>query len=450
MCECSNRPCFTVLCEKVLANTGDRGSVPRSSKRSLLPALLGEGEQATADPPEPSSPPKKSRLNSDGRSQDPRMPLQLTDSQLADQVGMTHDLGHVAMSHAGQNALLGAESIVSRAPCMPTWYGPSGDDRGTDSVMGSGTAARDAAMGCGLWDQQMSKSELGRMHPESDLSDSASPDSELTAGQCPVAAYPQAHMAVPALSQAHIPEAAMHQGHLRPSALFQGHLQEEALHMHACPGQVPHNAMPVPEFWEGRNGQQLQQQLLFGSVHPGMLQPVYAQHAQQQGGHLQWPTKPATAQMNIQAYQAYKAEPDSQAAADTAAGGWPMPDHLVIPSLQNAQQQQQQLRQTAVRSLNTKDYHAADTAPAAYERHHSEWESSPHASNSATESESDGDFDEQIMFEPTEASSEAVGDEWLEHDVPQMQLMSREVDADRGHKDLLHRHQLKAFKNRAA
>ncbi|KAL0025097.1 hypothetical protein WJX79_009040 [Trebouxia sp. C0005] len=100
------------------------GITPRSSKRSLLPDLLGEDEQATISPPEPSSPPKKSRLNKDGRCRDPRRPLSQSDLQLPAQAAMTQDMGHVTMSHTGQHTLLGAESIVSRAPAKAAWYNP--------------------------------------------------------------------------------------------------------------------------------------------------------------------------------------------------------------------------------------------------------------------------------------------------------------------------------------
>jgi len=330
------------------------GITPRSSKRSLLPDLLGEGEQATTSPPEPSSPPKKSRLNKDGRCRDPRMPLWQSDPQLPTQAAMTQDMGHVTMSHAGQHALLGAESIVSRAPHRAAWYGPG--------------------------------------------------------------------------------ESAVHQRHSEASALPQAYAR-----------QFPSIPPAAAHYWQG-HGEQLQQQpLQFGSYQPSMVMPVYTQHAQQQS-QPGWTADACTAQMRQCEAQA---RPDYQAEADAAAGGWPMPDHLVIPSLQvpQQQQQQQQVRQPTVKDFNSADFHAAD-AVSADDEGHDHWQSiasaSSRASDTETDDDSSGDVDEQNMFEPSEPLSKAGN--WVEDDVPQVQLMSRDVRNDHGHKDLLHQHQLKIFK----
>jgi len=320
------------------------GITPRSSKRSLLPDLLGEGEQATTSPPEPSSPPKKSRLNKDGRCRDPRMPLWQSEPQLPDQAAMTQDMGHVTMG------LLGAESIVSRAPQRAAWYGPG--------------------------------------------------------------------------------ESAIHQKHGEASALPQDYAR-----------QFPSIPPAVEHFWQG-HGEQLQQQpLQFGSYQPSMVMPVYAQHAQQQG-QPGWTADACTAQMRQCEAQA---GPDYQAEADAAAGGWPMPDHLVIPSLQ-VPQQQQQVRQPTVKDFNSADFHTADDVSA--DEGHDHWQSIVPASSTASDTRADvdssGDVDEQIMFEPSRMPSKAGS--WMENDVPQVQLMSRDARNDDAYKDLLHQHQLKIFK----
>lgn len=325
------------------------GITPRSSKRSLLPDLLGEGEQATTSPPEPSSPPKKSRLNKDSRCRDPRMPLWQSGPQLPTQAAMTRDMGHATMG------LLGAESIVSRAPQRAAWYSPG--------------------------------------------------------------------------------ESAIHQGHGEASALPQAYAR-----------QFPSIPPVTDHYWQG-HGEQLQQQpLQFGSYQPSMVMPVYTQHAQQQR-QPGWTADACTAQMCQCEAQG---GPDYQAEADAAAGGWPMPDHLVIPSLQ-VPQQQQQVRQPTAKDFNSADFHTAGVV-SADDDGHDDWQSIASASSRTpdTETDNDGsdDVDEQNMFEPSEPPSKAGN--WVEDDAPQVQLMSRDVRNDHGHKDLLHQHQLKIFKKDAA
>ncbi|KAL0023610.1 hypothetical protein WJX77_006925 [Trebouxia sp. C0004] len=275
------------------------GITPRSSKRSLLPDLLGEGEQATTSPPEPSSPPKKSRLNKDVRCHDPRLPLWQSDSRLPDQAAMSHDMGHVPMSHAGQHALLGAESIVSRTPIEAAFYSPS--------------------------------------------------------------------------------ESAVHQRHSEASALPQAYVR-----------QFPSIPPAAEQYWQGPE-------------------------------------------------------------ADAAAGGWPMPDHLVIPSLHVSQQQQQQVQQPTVKDFDSADFHAADAVSA--DDGHVHWQSLASASSRTSDTETDVDssvgVDEQIMFEPARVPTPqecSKANDWVENDVPQVQLMSRDAKNDYGHKDLLHQHQLKISK----
>ncbi|DBA95811.1 TPA: Cyclin-dependent kinase-like 3 [Trebouxia sp. C0004] len=332
------------------------GITPRSSKRSLLPDLLGEGEQATTSPPEPSSPPKKSRLNKDVRCHDPRLPLWQSDSRLPDQAAMSHDMGHVPMSHAGQHALLGAESIVSRTPIEAAFYSPS--------------------------------------------------------------------------------ESAVHQRHSEASALPQAYVR-----------QFPSIPPAAEQYWQGP-GEQLQQQpLQCASYQPSMVMPVYIQHAQQQG-QPGWIADACTAQMHqceAQAKANYRAE------ADAAAGGWPMPDHLVIPSLHVSQQQQQQVQQPTVKDFDSADFHAADAVSA--DDGHVHWQSLASASSRTSDTETDVDssvgVDEQIMFEPARVPTPqecSKANDWVENDVPQVQLMSRDAKNDYGHKDLLHQHQLKISK----
>ena len=325
----------------------DAGITPRSSKRSLLPDLLGEGEQATTSPPEPSSPPKKSRLNKDGRCRDPRMPLWRLDPQLPTQAAMTQDMGHVTVG------LLGAESIVSRAPQRAAWYGP---------------------------------------------------------GEC-----------------------AIHLGHGEASALPQDYAR-----------QFPSIPPAVEHHWQGHDEQLQQQPLQFGSYQPSLVMPKYAQHAQQQG-QPGWTADACTAQMRECEAQA---GPDYLAEADAAAGGWPMPDNLVIPSLQvTHQQQQQQVCQPTVKDFNYADFHAAD-AVSADDDGHGHWQSIASASRRTSDTETDDDssgyVDEQNMCEPSRMLSKAGNR--VENDVPQVQLMSRDVRSDHGHKDLLCQHQLKIFK----
>ena len=257
---------------------------------------------------------------------------------------MTQDMGHVTVG------LLGAESIVSRAPQRAAWYGPGGS--------------------------------------------------------------------------------AIHLGHGEASALPQDYAR-----------QFPSITPAVEHHWQG-HGEQLQQQpLKFGSYQPSMVMPVYAQHAQQQG-QPGWTADACTAQMHQCEAQA---QPDYQAEADAEAGGWPMADHLVIPSLQ-VPQQQQQVRQPTVKDFNSADFHAADAVSA--DEGHDDWQSIVSASSRTSDTEtahaSNGDLDEQNMFETSEPPSNAGNR--VEDDVPQVQLMSRDVRNDHGHKDLLHQHQLKIFK----
>ncbi|DBA72902.1 TPA: hypothetical protein ACH3X2_009863 [Trebouxia sp. C0005] len=304
------------------------GITPRSSKRSLLPDLLGEDEQATISPPEPSSPPKKSRLNKDGRCRDPRRPLSQSDLQLPAQAAMTQDMGHVTMSHTGQHTLLGAESIVSRAPAKAAWYNPC--------------------------------------------------------------------------------ESAVHQRQSGASALPQAYAR-----------QLPSVPSAAEHYWQGQ-GEQLQQQpLQIGSYQPSMVMPVHAQHAQQPG----WTADDCTTQVCQCEAQA---GPDPQAEADAAAGGWPMPDHLVIPSQQVSQQQHQ------IRQPTFKDFHAADAVSADGDGHDN-WQSTASASSRTSDTETDvdsnGDMDEQIAFAPARMPSKA-GD-GVEIAIPQVQLMSR--DGRNGH-----------------
>ena len=283
------------------------------------------------------------------------MPLWQSEPHLPDQAAVTQGMGHVTMG------LLGAESIVSRAPQRAAWYGPG--------------------------------------------------------------------------------EFAIHQGRSEASALPQDYAR-----------QFPSIPPAVEHFWQG-HGEQLQQQpLQFGSYQPSMVIPIYAQHAQQQR-QPGWTADACTVQVRqceAQATLNYQAE------ADTAAGGWPMPDHLVIPSLQVPQQQQQKVCLPTVKDFNSADFHAAD-AVSADDDGHDHWQSTASASSRTSDTETDnassgdvdeqnmfGDVDEQNMFEPSEAPSKAGN--WVEDDVPQVQLMSRDVRNDHGHKDLLHQHQLKIFK----
>ena len=417
---------------------GDGGSTPRSSKRSLLPDLIGEGEQATSGPLVPSSPPKKSRLNKDGRSQDTRIPLQPSDSLLPNQAAMNHDVGHVTVSHAGQNTLLGAESLVSRAPFGAVRNSSSGSL--SDAMAGHKPAARDVGISHGGWEQPAVSSDWRHPPQESDQY-STDPKSGLSAGH-----LPEAHTQAP----------------LGGSALPQVHLNATVLPC-AQLGQLQESALIGGQFWDrldAYNAQMQQQQHQHQHIRDfqaAVADPRHASHAQQQGSFLDWTADPAISHVHNDS-QGHCPYPGASVAAGTAASAWPVPSRLVIPSQQlpRQPQQQQQIQWPSARDFNPADFHTAAAvipgqADAVDDNLNYSQSGSP-TSSRTTESDAsecdDSDQDEHLMW-ASRLSFEDVDGDWAEQHVPQMQSMSREADDDdNSHRDLLHRCQLNASKQK--
>ncbi len=443
--------------------SGEGNSTPRSSKRSLLPDLIGEGEQADTNPAEPSSPPKKSRLNKDGRSQDPMMPLQSSGSVLPDQAAATQDMGHVTMSRDGQKALLGAESLVSRASYRAARHSPDDAVRGNSHMAGSSQAAGHGDISHGGWEQPALNSQWSIQSHESDHWYSADA-ADLEAGQFSQQAYPLGQLTAPAL-----PHKPMHRTTLVQGPDAAGPLPQ------AQRGQLPASGLIGGQFWERLDAQSLQQQqqLNYPSFQPGTIDPMYASHAQEQGRFLDWASDVRASHTHDED-QGLWGYPDSSAAAGLAVPiVWPIPSSFRNPSQQlpqqlpqhvphqsQLQQQQQQIVWPSARDFDAADFHAAaadaavNAAPAVDDDHDEQQTLSPSSSRStesdAIESDNgDDEYNEQIMFKgQSEVPLRAVAADWPDQ-MPQMQTMSREADDEAGHdRDLLQRVQLNVAKKR--
>ena len=241
---------------------------------------MGEGEDSPPYVSQPSSPPKKFRLDKEGHFQNLQMPLRPSEQPLPDQANMTVDLDCSTMSHPGHEGLLGAESVVCRAPYPDTekqdgrhGLEPQALDEVPDSTWQEGSAG-DSYQQTGILSQWSSA-----LHPESH--------------GC--MQYPTRHM----------------------GQSVQDPGQFAALLPQMQPGL---GAVLVPSsgtFWDSLNAYnaQLQHSLVYQSNMPGVMLCY--------GGQQQPFGQSCCHDAGMQYQQPQMAASGSE---------WPMPAHLVIPS----------------------------------------------------------------------------------------------------------------------
>ena len=350
--------------------TGGSGGAPRNSKRSLLPDLMLEGEESHESWLDvPSSPPKKFKLDS-SRPEDTSIPSAASGLQLPCQPGMSHDTGHVMMSQPGQKALLGAESLVSRAP-----VGAEGNDP-NDYTKGRHVSYDAAAAG-------VSHAEVEAQHAKQD-SWCASSAPQGTSGQ--------------------------------RAGRVQGQLAACAPHV----GQVPALAPPGEQLWD-RLDVQTGQQAFQTTGHQSLeMQPQHASHAHQEDC---FQAEAMVHEGNQHHHQMYPVALKAKNAA------WP----VRTPQQQQQQQQQIQFP-SAADFNPADFYSSAVSPPGAGMQRgvrgaQEVWDSLSSAESYSTESEA-SECEEQVMYEghlgePRESDSGDAG--WPKQDVPQVQRMSRGI-----------------------
>ena len=329
----------------------------------------------------PSSPPKKFKLGS-SRPVDPSIPSRFSDFQMPGQPGMSNDREHGMMSQPGQNGLLGAESLVSRAPIRVQSNGSTDRPRSQHDPY-------DVAAG------GVTHAEVEAQRAEQDFWCSAP---QGTSEQ-------RADM--------------MHsQGQVAASGPHQG--------------QAPEIAPAGGQFWDRLDGQNGQQALSTAGYQPDEMPSQHASHAYQESSYQ----APALAHEHAQHHR--QRHPAALFATQTAA--WP------VRTPQEQQQQQQQIRFPSVADFNPADLHSCAASPPGVGMNQNVsgtqavWDSPPSAESYSTECEA-SEFEEQVMFEghleePKTINAGNAG--WPEHDVPQVQMMSRKTDDgdDNSHKDL--------------
>ena len=345
-----------------------------------------EGEQAPQGSLDvPSSPPKKFKFDS-GRPEDPRLPSRFSDLQLPGQPSMSDDRGHVMMSQPELNALLGAESLVNRAPVSSQGSGPMDYLRRPHDSFGAAGA-------------KVSHGEGGPQHTEP-----ASWYSEPT-GQWAEMIHPQG--------------------------------QSAARGPH--PGQVPTPATSGGQSWNRLDGQSVtahsgQQTFSTAGHRPGEMGPLHASHHAHQEGSCQ-----PHAMVHGQSQHQFQMYPAALPAIESAA--WP----VRTPQIQQ-QQQQQQIRFPSVTDFNPADFHAFAASPSGgawgmdrvVSGTQQVWDSASSAGSYSTESDG-SDCEAQVMFEGhlEEPSLANAGNASCpDQDVPQMQMMSRENDDGDGSRSL--------------
>lgn len=354
-------------------SSGESGTTPRNSKRSLLPDLMMEGGQL----PEgcldvPSSPPKKSKLNNT-RPVDPSVLSRSSEFQLPQQASMTHDRGHVMLSQPEQQALLGAESLVSRAAFGTEGSSPD-DYPSSQHDYDSREAADPAAAG-------MINADWMAQPAESALQHSA------LQGQWEEVFYPQ------------------------------GQLEAGGPH----PGQMAAPAEAGGQFWDDLDDQHRQQSCPAGDFHPAEMASLQASHGHQSLNFQEWAAVPMALQGRQQ-----QAEASGLPVQESSA--WPIP----MPQI-HQQQQQQAVRFPSVQDFNPADLHTAASPPCTGMRQvetggQDDWES--HSSHEDESTESDvSDSEEQVMLEGhSDEPQRTDAGRWPDQAVPQVQMMSREAD----------------------
>lgn len=368
--------------------SGGSSGTARNSKRSLLPDLMlqgGQSHQGSLDVP--SSPPKKFKMDS-SRPADPSIPSRFSDLQKPCQPGMSNDRDHVTMSQPGQNALLGAESLVSRAPIRV-------QSNAYSDFLRSRHDSYDAAPG------GVSHPEVQAQHAEQDSWCSA-----------------------PQGTSEHRADMVHSQGQLAASGPHQG--------------QVPATAPAGGQFLDRLEGQNRQQTLSAAGYQPDGMELQHASHAHQEGSYQE------QALAHEQAQHQHQGHPAALFAMHTAA--WP----VRTPQVQQQQQrqpQQQQIRFPTVTDFNTADFHSSVVSPLRVGMNRvvsgtqEVWDLPTSAESYSTESEA-SECEEQVMHEghleePQRINAANAG--WPKHDVPQVQMMSRDTDNgnDNSQKDLL-------------
>ena len=365
------------------------------------------------------------------------MPLPASDAQLPDQ-----DTGYVSVSHSGQHALLGAESLVSRAPLQEADTG-----LGQESSMHSHVTGMPADS-FGHWQE----GRAVEVHLRADQS------------QWQWVTHPEMHYRAQQYPQGNLYEAGLIPGQFgtalpqAPSGLFGAALpqavsgQYAAALPYAQPAVLQESAASAGgNFWkrlDAYNAQLQQQQPIHSvSFHPAMHGNMdYYSHPQQQVWAHGCMSDP---DMSHQ-------EEQMAAAAATSGSEWPMPAHLVIPS---------QLQWQAAAGHAPSDLHHTDAGDAANDsaaRDHSGQHEPARSESSrttdtdeeeSTDDDSDADDnsdadDEQLELDwASELPSNADEADWRVHHVPSAQCMSRDADAD-GHEDLLSRHAMRTAKMR--
>ena len=342
-----------------------------------------EGEQSHQGSLDvPSSPPKKFKLDS-SRPEDPNMPSRFSDLQMPGQPGVSRDRDHVMMSQLGHSGLLAAESLVSRAPVRV-------ESNGSADYSRSRHDSYDAAA------RGFSHVEVETQHAEHDSLCSAPPG---TSG--------------------HRADMVQSQGQLAASGLDQG--------------QVAGTAPAGGQVWDRLDGQSAQQTFSTAGYQPDGLDPQHASHAYQEGIYQ------AQALAHEQVQHEHLKYPAALLATQTAA--WP----VRTPQIQ--QQQQQQIHFPSVTDFSPADfYSSAASPPVGMNRVVSGtqevWDSPTSAESYSTESEA-CECEEQVMYEGQLDELQRINagsGGWPKHDVPQIQMMSRETDDrdDNSHKGLLH------------
>ena len=350
----------------------------------------GQSHQGSLDVP--SSPPKKFKMDS-SRPADPSIPSRFSDLQMPGQSDMSNDRDHVMMSQPGQNALLGAESLVSRAPVRVQCNGYSDFPR-------SQCDSYDVAAGV------FSHAEVEAQHAEQDSWCSA-----------------------PHGTYEHRPDMAHSQGQLAASGPHQG--------------QVPASA--GGQFWDRLKGHNGQQTLSAAGYQPDGMESQHASHAYQEGSYQE------QALTHGQAQHQHQPEGYPAALFATQTAAWP----VQIPQIQQQQQrqpqqqqQQQQIRFPSVTDFNAADFHSSVASPLCVGMNRvvsgtqEAWDSATLAESYSTGTEP-SECEEQVMYEghleePQRINAGNAG--WPRHNVPQVQMMSRETEIgdDNSQKDLLH------------
>ena len=284
---------------------------------------------------------------------------------------MSNDRDHMMMSQSGQNVLLGAESLVSRAPMRLQSNGCTDYPRSRRDSYNAATHG-------------VSHDVVEAQHAEQKA-------------WCSAAQQTSQQRADMVQSQGQLAASGAHQG------------------------QVPGNAPAGGQFWDRLDGQSGQQTFSAAGYQPDGIDSQQASRAYTESSY----------QAKALVHERAQDQPRKHSAAllATRTAAWP------VRTPQQQQQQQQQICFPSMTDFNPADLNSSAASSPGLGMNRvvsgtrAVWDRPTSAESYSTETEA-SECEEQVMYEghleaPQRINAGSAG--WPIHDVPQVQMMSRET-----------------------